>query len=109
MIKYINSQTNKEVKYGEIITYHEEKKLSGCHLLIKDVTLPIINDTLPDLIKKGIIIQKEVKDEDKSPKPKEKRYNDEFSINEKLDILAEAMSSLSDEVDLILRLLKINA
>lgn len=102
MIKYFNAQTGKEVKYGETFHYHEKKELSKGYIAESDFTLPLINETIPNLIKQGVLIQKEVNEpevkEDKNPKP-------ELSVHEKLNLLAKSIVSLHDKVDRLTELI----
>ena len=60
---YINKETGKEVHYGESITFKESGEFSNGYSYSRETTLPIINRTIPYLIEKGLLIQKEVKDE----------------------------------------------
>ena len=92
-VVYINKDTGKEVHYGDSITIKESGKFDNGYSYHSETTLPIINDTIPDLIKKGVLVQKEVKDDEETSKSKS-----EFTIEKKLDILATAMSTLLDQM-----------
>lgn len=98
MVKYINAQTGKEVQYGEIFTYKEEQNLSKGYKLEKTVTLPIINETIPELIEKGYLVQKEIKEEKKDPAFSAEKT----SVEEKLNILAGSIYILIKKVNKIL-------
>lgn len=105
MIKYINKLTGKEVKYGQNITYHDEGEFPNGYKYESDTTVPIINATIPQLIEKGIIIQKEVKDPENKKEFKKKeesvssKMDKEFSVEEKLDIIARSLVYLHDKLD----------
>ena len=90
---YLNKETGKEVHYGENITFRESGKFANGYYYQSETTLPIINATIPDLIKKGVLIQKEVKDKKSTNKPQA-----EPTIEEKLDILATSVSMLLKSV-----------
>ena len=92
-VVYINKETGKEVHYGDSITIKESGKFDNGYSYHSETTLPIINDTIPDLIKKGVLVQKEVKDKEEASESKS-----EFTIEKKLDILATAMSTLLDQM-----------
>ena len=92
-VVYINKETGKEVHYGDSITIKESGKFDNGYSYHSETTLPIINDTIPDLIKKGVLVQKEVKDDKEASESKS-----EFTIEKKLDILATAMSTLLDQM-----------
>ena len=92
-VVYINKETGKEVHYGDSITIKESGKFDNGYSYHSETTLPIINDTIPDLIKKGVLVQKEVKDNKETSESKS-----EFTIEKKLDILASAMSTLLDQM-----------
>ena len=92
-VVYINKETGKEVHYGDSITIKESGKFDNGYSYHSETTLPIINDTIPDLIKKGVLVQKEVKDDKETSESKS-----EFTIEKKLDILATAMSTLLDQM-----------
>ena len=92
-VVYINKETGKEVHYGDSITIKESGKFDNGYSYHSETTLPIINDTIPDLIKKGVFVQKEVKDNKEASESKS-----EFTIEKKLDILATAMSTLLNQM-----------
>lgn len=92
-VVYINKETGKEVHYGDSITIKESGKFDNGYSYHSETTLPIINDTIPDLIKKGVLVQKEVKDNKEASESKS-----EFTIEKKLDILASAMNTLLDQM-----------
>lgn len=84
---YFNKETGKEVKYGEYITYKETKHFSNGHQMNIETTVPVINETLPDLLKKEIVVQKRVMDDS------------EPSLEEKLDLLYKCVTQLITAVD----------
>ena len=92
-VVYLNKETGKEVHYGENITFKESGKFANGYSYQSETTLPIINATIPDLIKKGVLIQKEVKDKKSINKPQAGP-----TIEKKLDILATAVSMLLKSV-----------
>ena len=92
-VVYLNKETGKEVHYGENITFKESGKFANGYSYQSETTLPIINATIPDLIKKGILVQKEVKDKNSTNKSQA-----ELTIEEKLDILATSVSMLLKSV-----------
>ena len=92
-VVYINKETGKEVHYGDSITIKESGKFDNGYSYHSETTLPIINDTIPDLIKKGVLVQKEVKDDGEASESKS-----EFTIEKKLDILATAMNTLLNQM-----------
>lgn len=87
---YLNRETGKEVHYGESITFKESGKFANGYSYQSETTLPVINETIPDLIKKGVLVQKEVKDNSK--------VNNEPTIEEKLNIIASAVNILLEKV-----------
>ena len=93
---YLNKETGKEVHYGENITFKESGKFANGYSYQSEITLPFINETIPDLIKKGVLVQKEVKD------VKDKKGNNEsqseLTVEKKLDILAAVVNMLFDKV-----------
>lgn len=99
MIKYINKQTGKEVKYGQNITYQDKGEFSNGYKYESETTVPLINATIPHLIEKGIIIQKEVKDPEKKKEAEHLKNDNEYSIQEKLDILAKSLLDLHCKID----------
>lgn len=92
-VVYINKETGKEVHYGDSITIKESGKFDNGYSYHSETTLPVINDTIPDLIKRGVLVQKEVKDNKDASESKS-----EFTIEKKLDILATAMNTLLDQM-----------
>ena len=92
-VVYINKETGKEVHYGDSITIKESGKFDNGYSYHSETTLPIINDTIPDLIKKDVLVQKEVKDNKEASESKS-----EFTIEKKLDILATAMNTLLNQM-----------
>ena len=92
-VVYLNKETGKEVHYGENITFKESGKFANGYSYQSEITLPIINATIPDLIKKGVLIQKEVKDEKENNK-----FQNKFTIEEKVDTLIAAVSTLLESV-----------
>ena len=93
---YLNRETGKEVHYGERITFKESGKFANGYSYQSETTLPVINETIPDLIKKGVLVQKEVKD--KNDKKKTNNTQTEPIIETKLNILATAVSALLESV-----------
>ena len=87
---YLNRETGKEVHYGERITFKESGKFANGYSYQSETTLPVINETIPDLIKKGVLVQKEVKDNSK--------VHNEPTIEEKLNIIATAVNILLKKV-----------
>ena len=90
---YLNKETGKEVHYGENITFKKTGTLGSGYSYESVTTVPIINNTIPYLIEKGVLVQKEVKDNKEASESKS-----EFTIEKKLDILATAMSTLLDQM-----------
>ena len=86
---YFNKETGKEVHYGESITFKESGKFASGYSYQSVVTVPIINATIPDLIKKGVLVQKEVKDNNS--------VHNESTLEDELNLLAVALNTL-DEV-----------
>ena len=95
-VVYLNKETGKEVHYGENITFKESGKFANGYSYQSETTIPVINETIPDLIKKGVLVQKEVKD--RNDKKKNIESQPEPTIEEKLDILATAVSMLLEHV-----------
>ena len=93
---YLNKETGKEVHYGENITFKESGKFANGYSYQSEITLPIINETIPDLIKKGVLVQKEVKDI--KDKKRNNESQSEFTVEKKLDILATVVNRLFDQV-----------
>ena len=95
---YLNAKTGKEVQYGEQISFKESGKFENGYSFSSEISLPVINATIPDLIKKGIPVQKEVEIKE------EKQHNEEqheMTVDEKLDILVDAVHNLVKEHELL--------
>ena len=88
---YLNKETGKEVHYGENITFNESGKFANGYSYQSETTLPIINETIPDLIKKGVLVQKEVKENSET--------QNKLTIEEKIGILTEEVKMLIEKVD----------
>ena len=95
---YLNAKTGKEVHYGEQISFKESGKFENGYSFHSEISLPVINATIPDLIKNGILIQKEVEIEEKEQQNKEQH---EMTVYEKLDILVDAVHNLVNEHKLL--------
>ena len=93
---YLNKETGKEVHYGESITFKESGKFANGYSYKSETTLPIINETIPDLIKKGVLVQKEVTDV--KDKKRNNESQSELTVEEKLDMLATAVSMLLEQM-----------
>ena len=93
---YLNKETGKEVHYGENITFKESGKFANGYSYQSETTIPVINETIPDLIKKGVLVQKEVKD--RNDKKRSSKPKSEPTVEEKLDILATAVSRLLEQM-----------
>ena len=93
---YLNKETGKEVHYGENITFRESGKFANGYYYQSETTLPIINETIPDLIKRGVLVQKEVKD--RNDKKRSNKPQSELTVEEKLDMLATAVSMLLEQM-----------
>ena len=95
---YLNAKTGKEVQYGEQISFKESGKFENGYSFYSETSLPVINATIPDLIKNGILVQKEVEIK------KEEQQNEEqheMTVDEKLDILVDAVHNLVKEHELL--------
>ena len=55
---YLNAKTGKEVQYGEQISFKESGKFENGYSFHSEISLPVINATIPDLIESGILVQK---------------------------------------------------
>ena len=88
---YLDKVTGKEVHYGESITFKETGKLSSGYSYESVTTVPIINNTIPYLIEKGVLIQKEVKENSEA--------QNKFTVEEKIGILTEEVKMLIEKVD----------
>ena len=88
---YLNKETGKEVHYGENITFKKTGTLGSGYSYESVTTVPIINNTIPYLIEKGVLVQKEVKENSEAQnKP---------TIEEKIGILTEEVKMLIEKVD----------
>ena len=88
---YLNKETGKEVHYGENITFKKTGTLGSGYSYESVTTVPIINNTIPYLIEKGVLVQKEVKENSETQnKP---------TIEEKIGILTEEVKMLIEKVD----------
>ena len=88
---YLNKETGKEVHYGENITFKKTGTLGSGYSYESVTTVPIINNTIPYLIEKGVLIQKEVKENSEA--------QNKFTIEEKIGILTEEVKMLIEKVD----------
>ena len=88
-IMYINKETGKEVHYGESVTFKESGEFSNGYSYQSETTLPIINETIPDLIKRGVLVQKEVEENSE--------IQNELTIDKKLDILGKAVKTILEK------------
>ena len=95
---YLNAKTGKEVQYGEQISFEESGKFENGYSFSSEISLPVINATIPDLIKKGILIQKEAEIA-KEEKQNEKQH--EMTVDKKLDIIVDAVHNLVKEHELL--------
>ena len=95
---YLNAKTGKEVQYGEQISFKESGKFENGYSFYSETSLPVINATIPDLIKKGILVQKEVEIKEEEQQNKEQH---EMTVDEKLDILVGAIHNLIKEHELL--------
>ena len=88
---YLNKETGKEVHYGENITFKESGKFANGYSYQSETTIPVINETIPDLIKKGVLVQKEVKENSEA--------QNKLTVEEKIGILTEEVKMLIEKVD----------
>ena len=95
---YLNAKTGKEVQYGEQISFKESGKFENGYSFNSEISLPVINATIPDLIKKGILVQKEVEIKEEEQQNEEQH---EMTVDEKLDILVGAVHNLIKEHELL--------
>ena len=95
---YLNAKTGKEVQYGEQISFKESGKFENGYSFYSETSLPVINATIPDLIKNGILIQKEVEIKEEEQQNEEQH---EMTVDEKLDILVDAVHNLIKEHELL--------
>lgn len=87
---YLNKETGKEVHYGENITFKESGKFPNGYSYQRETTLPVINATIPGLIKKGVLVQKEVEDSSES--------SNKLTIEEKLAMIVTELNILINKV-----------
>ena len=88
---YLNKETGKEVHYGENITFKKTGTLGSGSSYESVTTVPIINNTIPYLIEKGVLVQKEVKENSET--------QNKLTIEEKIGILTEEVKMLIEKVD----------
>ena len=88
---YLNKETGKEVHYGENITFKKTGILGSGYSYESVTTVPIINNTIPYLIEKGVLVQKEVKENSEA--------QNKLTIEEKISILTEEVKMLIEKVD----------
>ena len=88
---YLNKETGKEVHYGENITFKESGKFANGYSYESVTTVPIINNTIPYLIEKGVLVQKEVKENSEA--------QNKLTVEEKIGILTEEVKMLIEKVD----------
>ena len=88
---YLNKETGKEVHYGENITFKKTGTLGSGYSYESVTTVPIINNTIPYLIEKGVLVQKEVKENSE--------IQNKLTIEEKIGILTEEVKMLIEKVD----------
>lgn len=88
---YLNKETGKEVHYGENITFKKTGTLGSGYSYESVTTVPIINNTIPYLIEKGVLVQKEVKENSEA--------QNKLTIEGKIGILTEEVKMLIEKVD----------
>ena len=88
---YFNKETGKEVHYGENITFKKTGTLGSGYSYESVTTVPIINNTIPYLIEKGVLVQKEVKENSET--------QNKLTVEEKIGILTEEVKMLIEKVD----------
>ena len=88
---YLNQETGKEVHYGENITFKKTGTLGSGYSYESVTTVPIINNTIPYLIEKGVLVQKEVKENSEA--------QNKLTVEEKIGILTEEVKMLIEKVD----------
>ena len=88
---YLNKETGKEVHYGENITFKKTGTLGSGYSYESVTTVPIINNTIPYLIEKGVLVQKEVKENSET--------QNKLTVEEKIGILSEEVKMLIEKVD----------
>ena len=90
-VVYFNKETGKEVHYGENITFKKTGTLGSGYSYESVTTVPIINNTIPYLIEKGVLVQKEVKENSEA--------QNKLTVEEKIGILTEEVKMLIEKVD----------
>lgn len=88
---YLNKETGREVHYGENITFKKTGTLGSGYSYESVTTVPIINNTIPYLIEKGVLVQKEVKENSEA--------QNKLTVEEKIGILTEEVKMLIEKVD----------
>ena len=88
---YLNKETGKEVHYGENITFKKTGTLSSGYSYESVTTVPIINSTIPYLIEKGVLVQKEVKEN--------REAQNKLTVEKNIGILTEEVKMLIEKVD----------
>lgn len=88
---YLNKETGKEVHYGENITFKKTGTLGSGYSYESVTTVPIINNTIPYLIEKGVLVQKEVKENSEA--------QNKLTVEEKIGILTEDLKVLIKKVE----------
>lgn len=88
---YLNKETGKEVHYGENITFKKTGTLGSGYSYESVTTVPIINNTIPYLIEKGVLVQKEVKENSEA--------QNKLTVDEKLSILTKDLEVLIKKVE----------
>ena len=88
---YLNKETGKEVHYGENITFKKTGTLGSGYSYESVTTVPIINNTIPYLIEKGVLVQKEVKENSEA--------QNKLTVEEKIGILTEEVKMLIETAD----------
>lgn len=83
---YVNKKTGEEVHYGDSVTFIEEGTYGKGYKWHSDTTLPVCNETIPMLIEKGIVVQKEVKE------------GTSVTLEDRLDTLQRSVDTLFDEI-----------
>lgn len=88
---YLNKETGKEVHYGENITFKKTGTLGSGYSYESVTTVPIINNTIPYLIEKGVLVQKEVKENSEA--------QNKLTVEEEIGILTEDLKVLIKKVE----------
>lgn len=88
---YLNKETGKEVHYGENITFKKTGTFGSGYSYESVTTVPIINNTIPYLIEKGVLVQKEVKENSEA--------QNKLTVEEKIGILTEDLKVLIKKVE----------